>query len=49
VGPSTGLNDVERRKILSLLELELRPLGRLGIDRMILLKLILNKWDVDMI
>jgi hypothetical protein len=28
VGPRTGLNDVEGRKILPLLELELRPLGR---------------------
>jgi hypothetical protein len=28
VGPSTGLDDVERRQILPLPELELRPLGR---------------------
>jgi hypothetical protein len=28
VGPSTGLDDVEKRKFLTLLGLELRPLGR---------------------
>jgi hypothetical protein len=28
VGPRTGLDDVEERKILPLPELELRPLGR---------------------
>jgi hypothetical protein len=28
MGPSAGLDDVEKRKLLTLLELELRPLGR---------------------
>jgi hypothetical protein len=28
MGPRTGLDDVEKRKMLSLLTLELRPLGR---------------------
>jgi hypothetical protein len=30
MGPRTGLDDVERRKILPLLGLEIRPLGRLA-------------------